>query len=236
MAGGLPSPLTQPAPRAARRAPEGVPSREVPSRAVWCRPAMAPLRRGWGLRGPAAGRRRRRGSPHPGSAGHPRSPQGSRRRRHTPLRAPAPLLTVLPAAGPLPSRTRSRGAAAAALLCACLGATHRGGCCCAREAACENTSGRPGTCMAHSAAAAAPQGGRGGPASPRPPSARPGPRRALPAPGAQVAAAPAPSRWRPPQVPLRREGLDIELKKAKFELCSRGLPTATFHRRERFMR
>lgn len=175
-----------------RLSPSPLPGRPVVlprgCRAVWCRPAMAPLRRGWGLRGPAAGRRRRRRGSPPGSAGHPRSPQGSsrgRRRRHTPLLAPAPLLTVLPAAGPLPSRTRSRGAAAAALLCACLGATHRGGCCCAREAACENTSGRPGTCMAHSAAAAAPQGGRGGlpprlgPPQPGPAPAARSPPRAL---------------------------------------------------------
>lgn len=94
-------------------------------------------------------------------------PPHPRRSRRSPALRPRSL-PLLAAAGPVPTPRRGgdTGAAAAALLCACLSATHRDGWW-AREAACYNTAGRPGTCMAHSPAAAAPRrgaGGGGGPA------------------------------------------------------------------------
>lgn len=96
--------------------------------------------------------------PTPGGAAGPRDDTG----RLNPTLRPSSL-PLLAAAGPVPTPRRSgdTGAAAAALLCACLSATQRD-CCCAREPACQNTAGRPGTCMAHSPPAAAPQGGRAG--------------------------------------------------------------------------
>lgn len=89
-------------------------------------------------------------------------PPHPRRSRRSPALRPRSL-PLLAAAGPVPTPRRGgdTGAAAAALLCACLSATHRDGWW-AREAACYNTAGRPGTCMAHSPAAAAPRRGAGG--------------------------------------------------------------------------